>query len=191
MKTLFGNIGKTSKKGLDARDEGSRVCSPSVGIWQPAVKKGNQVGKGQPIGSIVCLSERSLVASPIGGTIASVQAKAGPVSYGQVLVEVKKAEAVAEDGERTENLKASLAFTAPTSGRFYSKPAPDKPAFAAVGSVVKKGDVICMVEVMKTFNRIQYGGDDLPESARVEKVLVSDGADIEHGDPLVEISAVK
>ena len=41
---------------------------------------------------------------------------------------------------------------------------------------------------MKTFNRVTYGGAGLPERARVEKILVADGDDVNAGDPLLALS---
>ena len=40
---------------------------------------------------------------------------------------------------------------------------------------------------MKTFNRVTYGGPDLPETARVSRILVAEGADVNAGDPLLAL----
>jgi len=80
-----------------------------------------------------------------------------------------------------------LVFRAPTSGRFYGRSAPDKPPFVAEGAELTHGATICLLEVMKTFHRVTYGGADLPATARVIRVLVADGADVNAGDPLLAL----
>ena len=46
----------------------------------------------------------------------------------------------------------------PLPGTFYRKPAPDQPAFKEVGDTVAVGDVIGLVEVMKSFHEIKSDG---------------------------------
>jgi acetyl-CoA carboxylase biotin carboxyl carrier protein len=43
----------------------------------------------------------------------------------------------------------------PLPGTFYRKPAPDKPNFKNDGDMVKEGDVIGLIEVMKSFNEVK------------------------------------
>ena len=69
----------------------------------------------------------------------------------------------------------------------YFRPSPDKPRFVEVGSVVATGTTVCMLEVMKTFNRIAYGGESIPERARVVGFLVEDGTDVELGTPILQV----
>jgi len=76
-------------------------------------------------------------------------------------------------------------FRAPTSGRFYGRPGPGKPAFVTAGSELVPNATICLLEVMKTFHRVTYSGD----RARVREVLVEDGADVNAGDPLLALEA--
>ncbi|TMQ17931.1 MAG: hypothetical protein E6J90_09365 [Deltaproteobacteria bacterium] len=80
-----------------------------------------------------------------------------------------------------------LVFCAPTSGRFYSRPTADKPPFVTEGAALTVGTTICLLEVMKTFHRVHYGGPGLPDTARVRRVLVADGADVNAGDPLLAL----
>ena len=46
-------------------------------------------------------------------------------------------------------------FASPMVGTFYRKPGPEDASFVEVGDVVKKGDVLCIVEAMKVMNEIQ------------------------------------
>ena len=86
-----------------------------------------------------------------------------------------------------EDAADGLVFAAPSSGRFYLRPGPDKPPFVRAGDTLTRGQAIGLLEVMKTFNRVQYGGAGLPSPARVRAVLVEDGDDVAAGDPLLQL----
>ena len=62
------------------------------------------------------------------------------------------------------------AVVAPTDGVFYGRPSPGAPAFVTPGQQVRAGQAIGLVEVMKTFNQVLYGGADLPDVATVLEV---------------------
>jgi acetyl-CoA carboxylase biotin carboxyl carrier protein len=64
-------------------------------------------------------------------------------------------------------------------GTFYRSSSPDKPAFIEVGSEIKKGDKICIIEAMKLFNEIES-----EVSGRIVKVLVDDATPVEFDQPL-------
>lgn len=72
-----------------------------------------------------------------------------------------------------------ITVKSPIIGTFYRKPAPDKAPFVEVGSVVKKGDVLCVVEAMKLFNEIES-----EVSGKIVKVLVDDSTPVEFDQPL-------
>lgn len=76
---------------------------------------------------------------------------------------------------------------APTEGIFYRKASPDSPPFVTLGTIVTTGTVLGMVEVMKCFNQITYGGPGLPESGQVTGILVEDAAEVRFGQPLFRI----
>ncbi|MFM7722419.1 MAG: acetyl-CoA carboxylase biotin carboxyl carrier protein, partial [Bacteroidota bacterium] len=67
----------------------------------------------------------------------------------------------------------------PMIGTFYRSPGPDKPSFVEVGSEIKVGDKVCIVEAMKLFNEIES-----EVSGRIVKVLVNDSTPIEFDQPL-------
>jgi 3-methylcrotonyl-CoA carboxylase beta subunit len=83
---------------------------------------------------------------------------------------------------------AGLAVRAPSSGRYWARPAPDKPPFVSVGDVVTSGQTICLLEVMKTFHRVTWGGPDLPERARVTAVHPQDGDDLTADQVILELA---
>ena len=74
------------------------------------------------------------------------------------------------------------AVTAPMVGTFYSAPAPGAKPFVEVGSEVKQGDVLCIIEAMKMMNQIEC---DKP--GRVVSVLVKNGDPVEFGQTLFVI----
>ena len=55
---------------------------------------------------------------------------------------------------------------APMSGVFYRKPAPDQPPYAEVGAIVKKKQVLALLETMKVFQKIKS-----PVNGRVIEIL--------------------
>jgi acetyl-CoA carboxylase biotin carboxyl carrier protein len=73
-------------------------------------------------------------------------------------------------------------MTSPFVGTFYRTPAPDQPAYVEVGTVVKKGQVLCIVEAMKLMNEIE---SDI--AGKVVEVLAENGSPVEFGQALFRI----
>jgi len=71
------------------------------------------------------------------------------------------------------------AITAPMVGTFYSAPAPGAKPFVEIGSEVKAGDVLCIIEAMKMMNQIESD-----KAGRVVSVLVKNGDPVEFGQTL-------
>ena len=86
----------------------------------------------------------------------------------------KKTEKVEE--KEDENL---ITVKAQMIGTFYRSPSPDKPPFVEVGSVIKPGDKICIIEAMKLFNEIES-----EVSGKIVKVLTDDISPVEFDQPL-------
>ena len=72
-----------------------------------------------------------------------------------------------------------VTIKSPIIGTFYRKPSPDKPVFVEVGTDVKEGDVLCVIEAMKLFNEIES-----EVSGKIVKVLVDDSSPVEFDQPL-------
>jgi acetyl-CoA carboxylase biotin carboxyl carrier protein len=70
----------------------------------------------------------------------------------------------------------------PMVGTFYRSSAPGAPAFVEVGSNIKEGDTLCIIEAMKLLNEI-----DADVSGVVTKILVENGQPVEFGQPLFVI----
>ncbi len=74
------------------------------------------------------------------------------------------------------------AVKSPMVGTVYRRASPDAKPFVEVGSTVKAGEKILLVEAMKTFNEIVA-----PRAGTVSAVLVEDGQPVEYGQPLLVI----
>jgi acetyl-CoA carboxylase biotin carboxyl carrier protein len=72
-----------------------------------------------------------------------------------------------------------ITIKSPIIGTFYRKPSPDKPNFAEVGTDVKIGDTVCVIEAMKLFNEIES-----EISGKIVKILVDDSSPVEFDQPL-------
>jgi biotin carboxyl carrier protein len=77
---------------------------------------------------------------------------------------------------------ASKQILSPLPGIFYRKPAPDQPSYKDEGDSVAEGDVIGLVEVMKSFNEVKADA-----SGKVVKFLIDNEDPVMAGQPLVEI----
>ena len=73
-------------------------------------------------------------------------------------------------------------ITSPMVGVFYSAPEPDAKPFVTIGSRVKKGDVLCIIETMKLMNEIKA-----EEEGEIVDLCVSDGAIVEFGQTIFKI----
>jgi biotin carboxyl carrier protein len=71
----------------------------------------------------------------------------------------------------------------PLPGTFYRRPAPDQPVYKNEGDAVAIGDVIGLVEVMKSFNEVKAA-----ESGRIAKFLVENEDAVMAGQPLAELA---
>ena len=76
----------------------------------------------------------------------------------------------------------------PIPGTFYRRPSPDEPVYKEVGDTVAAGDVVGLVEVMKTFNQILFGGPGFPEEGTVTEIRAEDGEEVESGQILVVVT---
>ncbi|MCM2473773.1 acetyl-CoA carboxylase biotin carboxyl carrier protein [Rhizobium sp. CG5] len=74
------------------------------------------------------------------------------------------------------------AVTAPMVGTVYLSPAPGSRPFIEVGSIVKEGQTLLIIEAMKTMNQIPA-----PRSGKVVEILTEDSRPVEYGEALVII----
>src|SRR6185295_19175805 len=97
-----------------------------------------------------------------------------------------------EPGEGGSDLPpGALACPAPTDGVFYRRPAAGVPPFVEVGSRIRSGAPVGLVEVMKTFHQIVYGGPGLPAEVEVLEIRAEDGEEVRARQPLVVVRGVE
>ncbi|MDF1736383.1 MAG: acetyl-CoA carboxylase [Minwuia sp.] len=73
-------------------------------------------------------------------------------------------------------------IVSPLPGTFYRKPSPDEPNFKNEGDTVAVGDVIGLVEVMKTFNEVKAD-----KAGTIASFTVDNEEAVMAGQPLVEL----
>lgn len=181
---------------LRRREDGKlELCAPGVGLWREGPTVGRILQPGERLGGLERLGRTLTLAVPAGAGGAVVERASSararlPVGYGQVLVvldpEAAAGIAAAADGAAGV-ANTGLVLTAPMGGRFYRRPAPGKAPFVEPGDCIEEGHVVGLLEVMKTFNRVHYGGSGLPSPARVTAILRNDDEDVSSGDPLLEV----
>jgi len=180
---------------VDTEDNNSfLVRSPTVGVTDGVPKIGVYLNPMEGFLTLTVLNRRHVVLLPrnVQGRVVErfVEDTSTPVDYNQPLFRLSQLvqEVVAEEhagGGEGQGVDADLiAVQAPSEGVFYRRPGPDSPSYVDVGSEVTTGTVLGLVEVMKSFNQITYGGPGLPERGRVERVLVEDSVEIGFGQKL-------
>jgi acetyl-CoA carboxylase biotin carboxyl carrier protein len=82
----------------------------------------------------------------------------------------------------TPSLPTGHMVTSPMVGTFYRSPSPSAAAFVDVGSQVKVGDTLCIIEAMKILNTIESD-----KAGTVKAILKESGQPVEFGEPLFVI----
>ncbi len=187
-----------------APDAGVVLASPGVGTWEGAPAPGTVVVPGGCVGRLSRPGLRVDLVAPAGvsGVVdgpAPERARVA-VGWGEPLVRLRplgdgSVGLLGEDAAAAaDHLAAGHGLVrAPQAGRFYQRSSPDRPRFVEPGAPLEPGQVLGLVEVMKTFFQVRYGdratGHGLPERARAVRWLVADGAEVEPGAPLLEVEA--
>lgn len=183
---------------LRAADDGKKaLVSPTVGVWRGGPQVGNFVSPDSTVGVLDVLGKPHVLRAPdeaqgwVVATAAGIATQTA-VEFGEELLVLDPsatagslADAVPGSVHGSEQRGAVL--VAPSSGRFYARPAPDEANFVIEGDVVEQGQSVGLLEVMKTFHRIGYGGDGVPIRGRIVRALVADGDDVDAGQPLFEV----
>ena len=111
----------------------------------------------------------SIVASPAAGSVSSAASAAAvhgtPASTRPGVAEIELA-----------------VVKSPIVGTFYRSPEPGAPSFVDIGSTVKKGQVLCIIEAMKLMNEIdsEYDGE-------IVNIYVENGQSVQYGDRLFAV----
>ncbi len=166
------------------------LCSPSPGVLVDLLAEGERVRPGAPIGGLRILDRRHLLLAPPGA-----DGLAGPSLPGRgerdaghgtplfhVLPFLGGVSSASEAGG--EGISQALPVRAPLHGIFHPRPQPGSPPFVSPGQMVQEGDTLGLLEVMKTFHPLRYGGGGLPPSARVVAMEALEGAEVHEGQVL-------
>ena len=145
-----------SKSGVSEVEIEQKDFKITIKTHEPAGKRGNEVIQ---------------VAMPVQQPVAAVAAAPAPAA-----APAAAATPAAPAAEAKGNL---VEVKSPMIGTFYRSSSPDKPPFVEVGSSIKKGDTVCIIEAMKLFNEIES-----EVSGTIVKVLVNDSTPIEYDQPL-------
>lgn len=170
------------------------VRSPAVGVWSEIPVLGTLLD-GAAAGVLTQAGQRILLRLPqdTRGVVRDGPAhgrRAIDVEWGQELFRLASvADMAAQDpaagpGTEAEKVDANV-LAAPTDGVFYTRPTPEAATFVRPGDVVKEGQPVGLIEVMKTFNQVLFEGRGLPPSAVVEAILVNDGEEVTAGDAIL------
>jgi acetyl-CoA carboxylase biotin carboxyl carrier protein len=106
-------------------------------------------------------------AAPVAAPVPAIALASAPAA--------PKAEVKAAD-------KPGVVVNSPFVGTFYRAPSPDSPPFVEVGTKVKKGQALCIVEAMKLMNEIEAETD-----GTVAEIFVQNATPVEFGEPLFRI----
>ena len=106
-----------------------------------------------------------------------VMQQAAMVPAAQIAAPLAAAPAVAEAAA-----PAGHAVKSPMVGTFYRSASPGAKAYVEVGSQVKEGETICIIEAMKILNEIEAD-----KSGTVTRILCENGQAVEYGQPLFMI----
>lgn len=116
---------------------------------------------------IILKKEKEVVAGSIPSAVVTAAAPAGTGAEAFVCTPIEK---------------KGKPITSPMVGTFYKAPAPDAKPFVELGSTVKEGQVVCIIEAMKLMNEIE---SDI--SGKVVEICVNDGQPVEFGQVLMYV----
>lgn len=116
-------------------------------------------------------------ASPLMTVAAPVAAVVPPVAYAPVASATSPVEVAAPVAAASE--PSGHVVKSPMVGTLYRSASPGAAPFVELGSVVKEGDTLCIIEAMKILNEIEAD-----KSGTVTKILGENGQAVEYGQPL-------
>ena len=102
-----------------------------------------------------------------------------PMAQTSQVAPVISATPVANTSEVVSTAKAGDLILSPMVGTYYSSPSPESPSFTEVGSTVKKGQTLCILEAMKIMNEVEAEFD-----CKILEILVKDGSPVEYDMPI-------
>ena len=103
-----------------------------------------------------------------------------PQQSAPVLIPEKQNVTSVDNASENGNIKK---ITSPMVGTFYRASSPDSEPFVDIGTQIKKGDTLCIIDAMKLLNEIESDQDGV-----IKTILFENGQPVEFGEPLFIIS---
>ncbi len=120
-------------------------------------------------------------ALPVTQLVAHPAPVAAPIPVAAPVAHAPAAPAAAPKADKPADKPGTL-VTSPFVGTFYRAPSPDSAPYVDVGTKVKKGQVLCIVEAMKLMNEIEAEVE-----GKIAEILVQNATPVEFGQPLFRI----
>lgn len=175
-----------------------RILSPGIGMFRILVNDGEDLHPGSIIGTLTILGSKIQIRLPINisGTVEMPDHNLiiFPVGYSDQIFSLIPLSNSSKSRSDHNNIninkteKNEMIIKAFISGVFYLRPSPGSEPFINTGSVIKKGSILGLIEVMKSFNQIVFSGDGIKGTGRIEKIIAKDSSEVNMGDPLFLVS---
>jgi len=120
-----------------------------------------------------------IVKGGIAAPVQYVQTVAAPAPAIGAAAPAGAIAAPAASAPAAEAAPAGHAIKSPMVGTFYRSSSPGAPAFVEIGSQVKEGDTVCIIEAMKILNEIEAD-----KAGTITQILGENGQAVEYGQPL-------
>jgi len=156
---------------------------------------------GDTVGRLTVLNrtEELLLPAGVDGLVTdiAVHDRALPVEYGQQLftlapVAAMDARSKVAGPRGGDSLpEGCFAVTCPIDGVFYHRPSPGAPAYVEIGGAVEAGRTLGLIEAMKSFNAVAYGGPGLPAHAIIEEIRAADAVEVRQGAVLFVVRGAR
>ena len=106
---------------------------------------------------------------------------------GDMSVSTSNSTVSAESAKKEEhaNPENTTEIKSPMVGTFYRAPSPDADSYVNIGTIIKQGSVICIIEAMKLMNEIESDFE-----GKIVKILVENGQAVEYDQPLFLIEKI-
>ncbi len=132
-----------------------------------------KIRRKEPENNVIYATTPSAQVPPLSPVI---QSPTSPIVPMESESELKTESQAAESQEASKNLHT---FKSPMIGTFYRAPNPGADPYVKVGDIIRKGQVLCIVEAMKLFNEIESEVD-----GKIVKILLEDAHPVEYDQPL-------
>lgn len=175
------------------------IRSPRVGILRGLPRPGGRRAAGEAIGQITVLERAEPLLLPPGveGLVSDLRItdRMAAVEYGQELFWLAPvAEAIATTAGGAQGIQPGTAVSmdrglpegchavvSPIDGIFYRRSAPGASPYVEEGATIETGRTIGLIEAMKSFNAVLYGGPGLPARAVVAEARAADASEVRQG----------